>query len=92
MVFNRKQENKPKHGDIKVKVRFALYPIFTDDSIVWLQRYYVTYQLLGVAQRKWVKEDTKYIIDKKKRWFFDDYSDKGYVLALRKGIISSKSI
>jgi hypothetical protein len=41
---------KPRNGDMRLRVRFALFPKRMSDekTIVWLQRYYVGQMLMGV--------------------------------------------
>jgi len=89
MVFKRKQQDKPS---IKVKVRFALFPIFTDDSILWLQRYYVTYRFTDIIMPTWIREDVMYIISERKRKFYSNLSNTEYILRMRKGAIRSEHI
>jgi hypothetical protein len=46
MIFHIKERTKPKVGDTKVATRFAFLPMkVNSNTIIWLQRYYIQYQL-----------------------------------------------
>ena len=59
MVFQVKPK-EPK--DFKIKTCFALFPKRIDDKIVWLQRYYKTWDWVGGSLYAWLEPN--YYIEK----------------------------
>ena len=51
MIFKIKEKIKPKIGDMKIVTKFAWLPVRVNaTTIIWLEKYYIKYQLCNGNQ------------------------------------------